>query len=98
MRNKKEIMKEYLDEGKSMPSNGALSMLTVVNILEVLVDIRDILDERLLEIDKGLHELTTRIEAVIKDAATAVILANTKLLKEDYNPRKHNRRTTLNNL
>ncbi|MBA7495177.1 hypothetical protein ES702_05756 [subsurface metagenome] len=45
MRTKEQIMKSYLDEGLSVPSDAALSMLTVVSLLEVLIDIRDILDQ-----------------------------------------------------
>ncbi|MBA7603965.1 hypothetical protein ES703_11083 [subsurface metagenome] len=57
MRTKAQIMNSYLEEGKAVPSDGALSMLTVVNLLEVFIDIRDVLNERLLEIDRGIHAL-----------------------------------------
>jgi len=51
MKSKQEIMESYLEEGKALPSDGALSMLTVFNLLEVLIDIRDVLQKQLTRID-----------------------------------------------
>jgi len=47
MKSKAKLMKAYLNDGSSLPSDAALSMLTVVNLLEVLIDIRDILNDQL---------------------------------------------------
>jgi hypothetical protein len=43
MRTKQEILKAYLDDGLNAQSDACLSMLTVVNVLEILIDIRDII-------------------------------------------------------
>jgi hypothetical protein len=48
MRTKQDIMAEYVRDGLASASDGALSMLTVMNILEVLIDIRDL-------VHQGLH-------------------------------------------
>lgn len=52
MRKKAEILKAYIDKGADAKSDAHLSMLTVVNLLEVQIDIRDILQKalRLVEI------------------------------------------------
>ena len=52
MRKKAEILKAYIDKGADAKSDAHLSMLTVVNLLEVQIDTRDILQKtlRILEI------------------------------------------------
>ena len=43
MRKKEEILKSCFEERADAKSDGHLSRLSVVNLLEVLIDIRDIL-------------------------------------------------------
>ena len=52
MRKKGEILKSYIGKGADAKSDAHLSMLTVVNLLEVQIDTRDILQKtlRILEI------------------------------------------------
>ena len=52
MRKKAEILKSYIGKGADAKSDAHLSMLTVVNLLEVQIDTRDILQKtlRILEI------------------------------------------------
>lgn len=51
MRDKQEILKSYCEDGVDSRSDAFLSMLTVLDLLEVLIDIRDIIDQRLKSID-----------------------------------------------
>lgn len=44
MRTKLEILEQYTKDGLGSASDGALSMLAVLNLLEILIDIRDIHD------------------------------------------------------
>lgn len=41
MKTKAQILKAYIDKGADAKSDAHLSMLTVVGILEILIDIRD---------------------------------------------------------
>jgi len=45
MKTKDEIISRYTKDGLDAASDGALSMLTVLNMVEVLIDIRDILND-----------------------------------------------------
>ena len=51
MRTKDDIIGQYTKDGLDSASDGALSMLTVMNLLEVIIDIRDILKKELKRID-----------------------------------------------
>jgi len=55
MRTKDEILQQYTKDGLDSASDGALSMLTVINALEVLIDIRDIMDKIMIEIYRTLR-------------------------------------------
>lgn len=59
MRTKQEILKAYLDKGADAKSDAHLSMLTVVSILEVLIDIRDeisVVKKDLVDLNEYLSE------------------------------------------
>jgi len=47
MRTQVEILEQYTKDGLGLTSDGALSMLAVINLLEILIDIRDILSGHL---------------------------------------------------
>lgn len=83
MRRKDEIINESMGILNRLPVTSEAMGKHDHIFVEVFIDIRDILNERLLEIDKGLHDLSINMTAVIKDAATAIILAKTKGIEND---------------
>jgi len=57
MRTKNEIIGHLFVDVKKGVELGSLAHLTDVPLLEVLIDIRDMLDNRLLEIDRDIANL-----------------------------------------
>ena len=57
MRTKDEIVGHLFDDAKTAKELGTLEHLTDISLLEVLIDIRDILDNRLLEINRDIDKI-----------------------------------------
>ena len=57
MRTKDEIIGHLFDDVKKAKELGTLEHLTDVSLLEVIIDIRNILEYRLLEIDRDLYKI-----------------------------------------
>lgn len=80
MRSKKEILTElkshtqYLD-----PQHSHLASIAMIET-EIWIDTRDLLNERLLAIDRRIHEQTEVSKEIIKDAALTILLEKQKAL------------------
>jgi len=64
MRTKIEIMKSFYDPKLDRVSDSGLSVYMIGLILEVFIDTRDILDNRLLEIDRDIDKILTALKDV----------------------------------
>lgn len=57
MRTKTDIIGHLFEDAKTAEKLGTLEHLTDISLLEVFIDIRDILDNRLLEINRDIDKI-----------------------------------------
>jgi len=60
MRTKDEILKQYSEEWLDSNDGKAISIVINLNMLEVWIDIRDTLNDRLEEIMKDIYKLANK--------------------------------------
>jgi len=64
MRTKVNVMASLHEAAAAATDKSTISHLTDVSLLGVLIDIRDILDNRLLEIDRDIGKIVTTLMEV----------------------------------
>lgn len=62
MRTKDQIMAHLFDDLKTSVTLGEIKHVTDIPLLEALLDIRDILDNRLLEIDRDIDKILVTVK------------------------------------
>lgn len=80
MRTKAEILKESFTQTEKVFRGEITASSHDRLTIEVLIDIRDILNQRLMQIDRGIREQTTVSKEILKDVATRIILPTKEAL------------------